>query len=399
MAPRAPAGAAPPLAPPPLPPAKAPPAKKEGKKEEKKADDEKDGTKKENARPAAKLGGVAVVVVAQPPGAGGLPVIPGAGGPRVLVPVPPGQITLLPGKVASSAVDTSSAVRVRAADKRHYRLSDEEIALVLQISVEPRLRWQNVLTVSIDSAIDDNDQKLSQAAPQARAGGRPGGIIVNLPGGGANVWINGASGGVTDSATVRLKKGEKESKALKELTGTIGALVRGQAEPILVADNVMKSAGKSFKGKQSGEFKILSVDKKDDGSIQIAFEFEIPAGVIAETMLPPAAPRNPPAAPAPAKGAALPPIAGIGIGAPANAPRFFLNGLILRDEKENVLNASVKINWDKMAGFVAGSRRMEYIATYRPEDKDAAQPAKLVFIGRREITISVPFTLKGIELK
>jgi hypothetical protein len=384
-------GAMPPGAavPPPLPP----PPKAAGKKEEKKA----------GAPPAPKVPGIAVV--------GSAPGAPGDMGKWV--PVQLSQITLMPGKAASAAVDTSSAVRVRAADKKNYRLSDEEIALVLQISPEPRIRWQYVISIMTDSAIDDNDQKLTQVTPQARGGGRggagaagapgPGGRIVLLPGGGwANVWSQVSSGGLTHSAAARLKKGEKASKSLKQLTGTILGLVRGDAETILVADDIMKAAGKSFKGKQSGELKILTVEKKDDGSIQIGFEFEVPAGVIAETEIDaPPAPAGAGAAPPAAKLA--PPAAAGGFGAPVapNMParRFLFNGLTLRDDKGNMLDAKIKINWDKMAGFVAGSRRMEYIATYRPEGKDSPQAAKLVFTGRREITISVPFTLKDIELK
>jgi hypothetical protein len=318
-----------------------------------------------------------------------------------------GQITLVPGKPPSGSVDTSSSVRVRAGDKKNYRLSDEEIALVLQVSPEPKMHWQHVRSLTIDKAIDDNNQKLTESAggaggPGGGAAGAGAGGIVVMPGGGwGNVWLAGGNG-LTHNVNVRLKKGEKESKSLKELTGTITGQFRGDAEPVIVADSVMKAGGKSFKGKPSGEIKVLTAEKKDDGTIQIAFEFELPTDVTAETTINvPGAARLPPAK-VPAPPAAVPPAGGgvpaIRLPPPMPMQRYAFNGLTLRDDKDNILNASIVPNWKK-AAFIGGGRKLEYLATYRPAGKDAPEPAKLVFTGRRLMTVSVPFTLKDVELK
>jgi hypothetical protein len=354
--------------PPPAPAAK-PPAKdggKQGKKE-----DKKEGKNPGVARPAS----------------------PAAVVPRGFqnwVSVVPGQITLMPGQRGATAVDTSSAVRIRASDKKSYRISDDEIALVLEISPEPRLRWQHFISASIDKAIDNNDQKLAQVVAQGGAGvpGTP-----RAPGGG--IWLPTSNNNLTHHATVHLKKGEKESKSLKELTGSIAAQLLGDAEPLVVADNVMKAAGKTFKGKPDGEMKILSTEKKDDGSIEINFVFELPLNVISETQV------N-----VPAKGTAAKKddVAAGGTGAiiPANAPttRFAFNGLTLRDDKGNLLNASITFNWKKTGGFAPGNRKLEYVAKYKPTGgQGAAEPAQLVYTGRRHILINVPFALKGIEVK
>jgi hypothetical protein len=284
-------------------------------------------------------------------------------------------------------VDTASAVRVRASDKKNFRVSDDEIALVLEISPEPRLRWQHFLSANVDKAIDDNTQKLAEVNPQGGAPGAPGGL--RAPG--AVIWLPTSNNNLTHHATIRLKKGDKETKSLKELTGVVAAQLLGDAEPLVVADNVMKAAGKSFKGKPDGEMKILSAEKKDDGSFEINFVFELPLNVTSETQV------NVPAPAAAAKKGDAP-----GAIIPANAPttRFAFNGLTLRDAKGNLLNASITFNWKKAGGFAPGNRRLEYVATYKPTGgQETAEPAQLVYTGRRNVTINVPFTLKDVAVK
>jgi hypothetical protein len=146
---------------------------------------------------------------------------------------------------------------------------------------------------------------------------------------------------------------------------------------------------------------VLTVETKDDGTIQIHFELEFPANSVAESTLPLAGARGkrppaPPGVPPPAAAGG-----GIAIAPPIMMPpqHFAFNGLTLRDAKGDILNARIEFHWKKVGAFVPGNRRMEYIATYKPADKDAPQPAKLVFTGRREISVSIPFTLKNVELK
>jgi hypothetical protein len=385
--------------------------KRDGKKEDtKKAKEGKDEAKKEEAKPVVKVGGIGVVLMPRVAGGGPavvVPLNPVVGAPGGVgfrgVPPPYGPIMLSPGKADSRAVDTTSAVRVRAGEKKHYRLSDEEIALVLIVSPESRLNWQSMLSVVIDKAIDDNDQKLTQTTRQAAGGvgvpgaGGIGGVII--PGAAwGNVRLTGH--GHNYNVTARLKKGEKGSNSLKELTGTIAGQIRGEAESLLVIDDIMKSAGKSVTRKPSGEMKVLAVEKKEDGAVQIHFELEFPANSVAESTIPVA---GAPAKPLPAPPGIPPPAAGAGIAIappPVMPPQHFaFNGLTLRDAKGNILPATIEFHWKRPGGFVLGNRRMEYIATYKPADKDAPQPAKLVFTGRRDVSVSIPFTLKNVELK
>jgi hypothetical protein len=396
------------------------------------------------ARPGVVVGAPAVVV----PGIAVKPALPPVGGPPVLppnfrpwVPVQAGQITLVAGTPPSKAVDTSSSVRIRATDKKTYRITDKEITLFLEVTPEPKVRMQNVMSVTLDKATDDNDQKLTLLETPVANNPFVGGVrIMILPAGGiarpaiGGPWMAPSSNGLSHVTPLRFKKEAKETKSLKELSGTVSAQVLGEAESMLSVDQVMKAAGKSFKGKQAGEIKILTTTKQADGTIQITFEFELPAGVVPETQINVPQPAvNPPPVPAPprrrgpagAAGAAKPlqaqaqvgvavqavvakplpaiqpaPPPGVAIAVPIGRPifpGFAYNGLSLQDDKGNVLPASIFPNWKK-GGFRVGGK-MEYIATYKPQPKGAAEPTRLVFTARKQIAVSIPFTLKNVELK
>ena len=59
---------------------------------------------------------------------------------------------------------------------------------------------------------------------------------------------------------VRLKKGEKESKALKDFAGTISTGVMPPAWHIITADKINKAEGQTFKGKDGGVLLALRRD-------------------------------------------------------------------------------------------------------------------------------------------
>ena len=84
-------------------------------------------------------------------------------------------------------------------------------------------------------------------------------------------------------------------------------------------------------------------------------------------------------------------------------PRYAPYGLTVVDSKGKFLPVSITLNWKKMqqggrAPFQPGAK-MEYIATYRPEGKNAPEPAKLIYSARKSVDVSIPFTLKHVDLK
>jgi hypothetical protein len=324
------------------------------------------------------------------------------------VPVQPGQFYLLPGKPAKAPADTTTAVRVRPADRKRYPLavSDKEVGLVLQLALEPKVRWQGLAAAQIDKAIDDQGQSLRQAeegrpdAPPAAAPGRGGARLLPAPPAVAGVMarIPASANGVYHFAPLRLKKGDKESKSLAELAGTITGQALTESEALLVVEGVLKAKGKEVKGKSGGEIKVTDVTNQPDGTTQIKFEFEMPDGVLPDTLLPaPAAPAPVGAASGARAVAETRPAAG-GMMVPGRPGTFAPYGLRLVDDKGNVMLSTIQANWARGLGVGAAARKMEFHATYRPT-KEAGDPAKLVFMARREVAVTVPFVLKGVELK
>jgi hypothetical protein len=403
---------------------------------------------------------------AVPPAPAALPAVPVLPAAVPLAPLPaaaavvtpavarltnPSQITLVPGKAPHGPADTSSAIRIQALpDNKTYGPStDKEIVLPLRVTPEPKLFLQRILEVRISKARDDNGQDLEVSeGPRADA---PVSSVV-LPGGGfvqpARTWTSGHLG--HHFLPVRLKKGAKPSKVLEELSGTVGAEILTAVQPFIEVPDVLKAAGKEFKGKAGGLLEIVDVEKNAAGQTIIRYELEIPPGVTPDTtpgnavppalnrpairplapargpgrgVAPGAAPVAPGAAPvAPAadkkaeekkeaeKGAAgkieKPAAVGAGgggiviaIAVPAGGvvqPAFVGNttGVTLRDDKGNILPTTLQVTGGKVN---AGKLVVTHAMTYTPQ-KDHGAPTKLVFSGRKNVAITIPFTIKNITL-
>jgi hypothetical protein len=240
-----------------------------------------------------------MVVPVPPDAGGGFPGNPG--GMPFVQPFQHGKINLVPGKPVKTPSDLSTSVRVRQAPAsvhNPFGKPDEKVySLILQAAPELRLRWQELVAVNIDKAVDEHGQNLTKYAPPMPMGGMGGGPAIGGPGGvivfpgigiapgfpgmgpGLHVWSNDQ---VNYNTLLLLNKGEKASTKLKELSGNITARFLGEARPHIVADNIMKAAGKTFKGAKSGSITVKKVSKAADGTITVAFEFEQPADVIPE---------------------------------------------------------------------------------------------------------------------
>jgi hypothetical protein len=362
-----------------------------------------------------------------------------AAGPAVM-PIFPGQvgqITLIDAgdKKVKEAVDASSAVRVKALASTELfgKAQDGENLLVLQISPEPKIQWVQTMAVRIDKALDDQEQKLSATADNPGAGG--GNVFPGGPGGIRPLPIRPGFGfGVHQYSLVHIKKGEKASKSLKELTGTISAQILTAPEAVITTENVLKNNGKTFKGGENGSIKILDVSKGDNGTLTVRFEMEqptnvqpffggqwgglMPGGPVPVPLPAPAPPQvDPPAkkglnfqaapaapaqaAPAPAQAVQVQiQVGGNVVIAPAPGMPFLntLNGVMLLDEKGNHLQPIVQQQVWRNNGVVqpGGKNVFEYIMVVElPKGQDNV---KLVFMGRKQTTIDIPFTLKDVTL-
>jgi hypothetical protein len=353
-----------------------------------------------------------------------------------------GQLILKDGKSKPLPTDDHSAARIRAVGKSDQggNVPESEIILGLEISLEPKLQWQIFQAIHIDKAVDDQGQKLSQVIPQVE--GAPG-IAGNPafaapPRGGANMQMQMQMqmqmrrmsrqrmgwGGLSQQVPIQLKKGAKAAKSLKELQGVLTAQVLTEARPILTADNLDKAAGKTFKGDQGGSIKIVDV-KAEENQTTVQLEFEqppydkvvpaqanvIPAGVrvgappgLRKPVLPAAPAAKPPQPPAVKLPVMQPAPLPLGRGAPGGLPRQLVDsfsGLVVQDDKgETLLLDTSRLNLS--VSFVQqGNGPPKQTLTWTlvcPHDKERGKPAKIVYLGRKSVSVEVPFVLKDVPL-
>ena len=354
------------------------------------------------------------------------PAMPVRGGPMM-----PGQgapIVLVDGKAKQLPTHVEGAVRIRAMPPANAAMfgppAPDQIAVVLQAQPEPKLTWQNVVGVKVDKATDDQGQSLSAAMIADNGGGGPGGPAIQVFPGRGGIAIakplpfpqpQPFFGGGGNYYPIRLKKGDKESKALKELTGVLTVNVRTAPEALVAVENVMKAKANAVKApKADAALKVMEVKKTDNGDYQVQVEVSY-SNEVQPAMPNQFGPVNGPIggplppqingriqiqiAPAvPAK--PVPPVApNAGPNAVPPAPPVVWNplGLELTDGKDKPFQlAGLQFQQQQFNG-----RGMTSVATltFRPADKEQGEPAKLTFKGTRLVTVDVPFALKDVPLK
>jgi len=348
-------------------------------------------------------------------GPGGFPVAPGVGRP--------GTITLVDGKAKALPADVSGAVRVRVSERADVLgpAAPDEILVALQVTPEPKVRWQHLAGVRVTRAVDDRGQVLAEstavldpnfnpANPNVQPGVR--GVVV-----GRAVRLNPVGLDNQQLVAVRLKQGTQPAKSLAELRGVVTAQVLTEAQAVLTVDDVLNASGKTFKGGEGGVIRVAEVKKTADGQVEVRFDFEAPRDCV---LTDPAVPGNPGVepgvlpVPAP-QGAinrrggvrlpraqpvaevadlAVPVVPEVGALAPGLvAAPVDAGGFLLLDEKGNRLpltgqNRVVRPN-------PQGGAVVEQRLTFRAQK---SEPARLVLMGHRSVTLEIPFTLKDVTL-
>jgi hypothetical protein len=367
------------------------------------------------------------------------------------------QMVLVDGKPDKVPTYYAGSIRLQAVPNPGLAQAgdDAPTGVIVQIATEPKLRLQNVVRTHIDKAVDDQDQKLSPMMADERGGAVPvpPRAFGGPPGGGVAFQGRPFSMGGPNQVAVLLKKGDKPSKSLKELAGTITAQVLDAPQEMIVVDNILKAGGTTVKGKPGGQIKVLDVSKPADGQIKVRVEMELPEGVVpgnggltgigvrqvftAPAKLLPAVPAPPPPAPvqkpappvekkeapaakpneAPAQAQAerekavaverqravmalqAAQVQRMQMQMMAMAPMRragFANGLSLVDRKGQPLQlVGMSLNTRAAAGAPVTS---EYELTFQVQEGQG-EPAKLVFTGSRVLTIDIPFTFKDVPLK
>ncbi len=333
---------------------------------------------------------------------------------------------MVDGKPESLATDYSGAVRIRAQTKQNLfgNAQDGEILFALEITPEPKITWQRLIGVKLDKAIDDNDQKLSEVMqPNVVPGGiqfRAGGIVAPAIAPPMRGFINN----LHQYSPIRLKKGDKPSKSIKELTGTVSAEVLGEPKTLITTDDVLKAPGKTYKGEDGGSIKVISVDKDEKANqAKVIFEFEQPAGFTppinvnpggpirggaVPLPLPPPVPPLPPAGAlqavqiqaAPAQVVQIQVQGGGGVAGPAILPIRpgfnNANGLKLVDDKGKAVEGQ-NIVMQFKAAQPGAPLAPEWVLTF-PLKKEQTEAGKLTYSASKSVTVEIPFTLKDITL-
>lgn len=193
---------------------------------------------------------------------------------------------------------------------------------------------------------------------------------------------------------IRLKPGEKQAKALKELTGAVAAMVQAPPEALITVENVLKAAGTSAKGKNGGSLEVSSIEKMDNGEYKVHFRLESPPG------------NNGWGAMIPGNGAIqfqavqiqgniqIQGFGGAGggrMGAAGNAPGI----PELIDAKGNKYEVARIPN--RRFNFNNGVGMQELTVVYRAAN-GAGEPDRMVVNGSRLVTITIPFSFRDVPL-
>jgi hypothetical protein len=312
------------------------------------------------------------------------------------------HITLTDGQAESRPTDAASAVRVRVEGLTNP--SQKAIYCALQLTLEPRLQWGTVEKVTVTKAVDDQKHELIQLADPTPAAPLPPGIGVGgLPPGfvarGGGMPVAGAvgSGSIHQEALFRLKEGEQVSKSLAELSGTVSASILTEATPVITVPDILKAAGKTFKGGDNGQLKVVEVTKDANGQITLRVELQAPANIVPQGGLigfrgmrrlgrgvPVAVP---PGGLVAVRGAVF--VGGVGSSA---------GGLNLLDDKgETVKLTGVQMQFTPVVAGAAGIvNSLQHVLTFQAEK--GQEPAKLIYSGRKLLNLEIPFMLRDAPL-
>ncbi len=301
-----------------------------------------------------------------------------------------GQIQLKDGKSQAAPTSYAGAVRIRIVPNHPQVQSLPRVAgevhLILEATPEPRLQnFKLVGSPRIDKATDDQGQELIVAMDPAPNAGNANAVAANA--GVVFLEMSPQAASVSRAVPLRLKRGEKQAKSLKELTGSITAEALLPTEPLITMADIMKAAGKTTKGKSGGSMTVSAIEKLPNGDIQVKVAMQdIPGqNPIGNNIV-------------------------IGGGqAVFRVQRVQIGGnmVVVRDGAANnsnmpkLLDAKGKeyrlAQVPEQSMHVAnGNATVNVTLVYQANGAD--EPAQLVLMGQRTTTVQIPFSFKDVPL-
>jgi HEAT repeats len=258
------------------------------------------------------------------------------------------------------AVHVAGSVRVRI---QGIRREGDSLLVPMELLAEPRLQaFRASDKPIIVSAIDEHGQKLSTTVS-------PGDV----------------------SGLIRLKMGDKPATRLRELTGRVLVEAIVTTDPVLTVPAEKVVAGTSHKGKEGPTLHVTSLERRDNGDVQLGVGVEgDQAGV-------------------PGLGGNIV-IRGNGrIIIRGGAVRIGAGGMVVDGKPQpppalpQLLDADsrpfqlVQIA-DQSLQLQAGRVTRSYSLVYKPADPKA-KAAKLVLFGQKPVTFEATFTFRDVDVK
>lgn len=263
-----------------------------------------------------------------------------------------------------------------------------DVPCVLEVLPEPGIAWQGLLDVRIHRAVDDRDQLLE---PSLAGWENPffdgydddlrwGGLRKIFPSERIDTAVPGSPPGQGQQVTVKLKLPKQPSRQIREFQGTLVGQVQTPVEAQLTIQGVLQALNQSFKANDGSVLKVGQVRRIMDGPTQIDVEYEAP---LEESVL-----FN----------------WGINNRRLANQLLIWrLKAAVKRVdppllEVQDALGRALEIVRYNEANQFNGPK-VHYSATLHVLSKPGAgEPARLLLLGRRLVTVEAPFTLKDVPL-
>jgi hypothetical protein len=290
------------------------------------------------------------------------------------------------GPTPNYASVANGAMRVRALPAKGNVFTDlpdgtKQVALQIEVKPEVRLEITQFIALRIDRVLDNVGHKVHHTGDFVETGSNQN--IYNE----ALIWQ--LQDGLYEQPTatnirqipISVIVGNKTIPSLRELSGTVCARVRTPPEPFVTINEPSKAVGKTIKGSDGSEVKVTECKRSDDGLLQVKIELKTPlTSEMNDQMV----------------NAGLMQLRG------AQADQF---SVALNKDDPNSVPFKVRNTNGEAMDLVNGNLHIlannessrVYTLVYKPNPNDA-EPAKIEYIGRREILIEVPYTLKDISL-
>jgi hypothetical protein len=240
------------------------------------------------------------------------------------------------------SAQVAGAFRFRAAPAKDKKTAGFQ----LEITSQPTIALQEIVSCRIDQAIDDQGQNLATSLHPQPSG--------------------------AESRYLPIMVVAGKSKHLKEIRGTITARI--QTNISLEIGDILKSAGKTVRGRGAEALRILDVQERQaDGVVDIHLQFvnfQVDEGEGA----PPAMRVRP------------------GVVVLLGPEDILVNRLNLLDAKGAPFQRS-----SFTSKLLEGKQVHDMHLTYRPQPGQG-EPARLVYFHQRSVQVEIPFAVRDISL-